>query len=193
MPMNSNDANNEGFIFPHPDTPDVEWSKGAFDIEGYIRDLDWSPDTTEHVRTLVAGNLRTLFSVLRQKHNAAVREAGRIERDLAVALSTTQASAPSARAVAENLASSIRSQKLGKGYADRYYEHAAELCEAKAASLPSEKPAISKTDALLRRIQQDLLDRAEEGVVAIGSSLWADLCDYLAAAPSCNGNEESQG
>jgi hypothetical protein len=36
-----------------------------FDIEEYIANLDWSDLATDHEKTLVAGNLRRLYAVLR--------------------------------------------------------------------------------------------------------------------------------
>lgn len=46
-----------------------------FSIEEYIAGLQWSPQATEHEKTLVVGNLRAMFAVVRERHNNYARAA----------------------------------------------------------------------------------------------------------------------
>lgn len=43
-----------------------------FSLEEYIAGLKWSDQATDHEKTLVVGNLRAMFAVIREKHNAFV-------------------------------------------------------------------------------------------------------------------------
>lgn len=64
-----------------------------FDFESYVGKLSWSDEATETEKALVVGNLRSLWAVLREKHNAYVLHARatieQYERELNAALNAT--------------------------------------------------------------------------------------------------------
>lgn len=45
-----------------------------FDLEKFILDLSWSPEATDHEKTLVAGNLRNLYTTLAKNADLQVVE-----------------------------------------------------------------------------------------------------------------------
>lgn len=46
-----------------------------FDLEEYIAGLQWTDQATDHEKTLVIGNLRGMFAVIRERHNALAKMA----------------------------------------------------------------------------------------------------------------------
>lgn len=58
---------------PSADTPPTSaLTDFDFSFEEYVNGLKWSDKATEHEKTLVVGNLRGMFSAIREKHNAFV-------------------------------------------------------------------------------------------------------------------------
>lgn len=55
-----------------PATPRETPHEFDFSLEEYIAGLKWSDQATDHEKTLVVGNLRGMFAVIREKHNAFV-------------------------------------------------------------------------------------------------------------------------
>lgn len=55
--------------------------------------------------------------------------------------------------------------------------------EALAARIAKLEVEVRRKDAALRIVHQDLLDRAENGQVAIGNSAWAALANAIIAQP----------
>lgn len=79
---------------------------GLFDIERFISKLTWSASATEHEKTLVIGNLRNLYAVLKPN------------RDEYDAMLRASSSRPSAQAVAEAVRRAIADHIVDLGEDD---------------------------------------------------------------------------